>query len=83
MVKKVVSKGHTCNCGPGNVAWMLLAVIVLAVGFWVLIQGLQLQWGGAYWLTAMIWYAVGFLVLWLGKMAKWKCMNSCGSHKMG
>jgi len=85
MAKKGIGMKESakCVCGPKNVVWMLVAVVIFAVGFWVLIEGLQAQWGSgsgnANWLTLLVWYAVAFLVLWIGKLCKWKSM-SCPVH---
>jgi len=80
---KVISGGMTCKCTPGGFAWLILGVIVLALGFWALIKGLMMQWGGSMdWMRIAFWYALGFLVLCIGKMVKMKGCSGCPAHSM-
>ncbi len=83
MKKESMSSGGRCTCGPGNFLWMIAAVVLFAIGLWLVVGGLFAQWNQkADWLMVMVWYAVGFLILGFGKMCKWKSMN-CPAHCMG
>jgi hypothetical protein len=62
---------------------MIIGVIVMGIGLWFLIGGLQVQWtGSASWQLAISWYAIGFLIMALGKMAKHKGCGYCPAHSM-
>ena len=81
MAKKVMMGGATCNCGPANFIWMIIAAVVLAVGLYVLVMALQTQWsGGTPFVNVAAWYALGFIIVTFGKMAKMKAMCSCPAH---
>lgn len=69
-----------CNC---NLLYMVLGVVVLALGIFLFVNGLMMQWAGGDWLMTVVWYAVGLLVMCVGKMLKWKGCGSCTAHKMG
>lgn len=79
---KVVGGGATCKCTPGGFVWLIIGVIVLAIGFWALIKGVQMQWnaGGLFSWMIVFWYALGFLVLCIGKMVKMKGCSGCPVH---
>jgi len=82
MAKMMMSKsdsGMKCTCGPASFIWMILAVVVMGVGLWFLVGGLQSQWTGGSWQSVVVWYAIGFLVLGIGKMLKWKSCAHCAS----
>ncbi|HSU73094.1 MAG TPA: hypothetical protein VLJ21_04575 [Candidatus Binatia bacterium] len=70
-----------CTCGPGSIVAGIIAAVVLGIGLWSIIGGIQAQWGGASWKSVLVWYAVGFIVLGVGKMIKRKAM-SCPVHGM-
>ncbi len=75
---KVMGGGPTCKCTPGGLVWLVLGVIVLALGFWAVIKGLMLQWSGSMdWMRIAFWYAVGFLVICVGKVLKCKACPMC------
>ena len=75
---KVTGSGNTCKCTPGSLIWLIIGVIVVALGLWSLIKGLALQWTGGAELTKVVfWYALGILVLSIGKIFKRKACASC------
>lgn len=75
--------GATCKCTPAGIAWLIVGVIVLALGFLAFIKGLMIQWGGSTdWMSITFWYALGFLVMCIGKMIKMKGCTSCPVHRM-
>lgn len=77
---KVMGSGPTCKCTPGSFVWLVLGVIVLALGFWAVIKGLMMQWGGSVdWMRIAFWYALGFLVICFGKVLKCKACPTCFS----
>lgn len=75
----VIKAGNKCSC---NVVGTLLALILFAVGFWVLINGIWIQWNTSteYWIV-MLWYLVGFLILMVAKIAKFRSCVGCSIHK--
>ena len=73
---------NTCECGPANFIWIILAAIVLGIGVWLLVGGLQMQWTGMPWLNTLLWYAAGILVLCIGKCFKMKACSGCPMHSM-
>lgn len=76
-----MAKMDRCTCGPANFLWLIIAVIVMGVGLWLLVNGLQGQWSGVdTWQITLTWYAVGFLVLGIGKMFKHKSCGGCPVH---
>lgn len=79
---KVISGGATCKCTPGGYAWLVIGVIVMALGLWSVLKGVQAQWEMRsmfdWWVIT--WYAVGLLVLWIGKTLKCKGCGSCPMH---
>lgn len=76
--KKVVKAGPGCSCSPASFIWLIIGVIILALGFFALVKGINMQWvGGADWLNAGIWYAIGFLVLCIGKCVKARGCKTC------
>ena len=75
--------GDKCTCTPANFLWMVIAAIVMGVGLWLLIGGLQGQWQGGTWQTVLTWYALGFLVMGIGKMFKHKSSGMCPVHGCG
>ncbi len=81
MAKKIMVSEEKCTCGPANVLWMIIAVVVLSIGLWLLINGIMEQWKGIAGSAMMVigWYIGAVLVLWLGKMCKWKSMG-CKAH---
>ena len=80
---KMMGKGPTCSCGPGNFLWMVIAAVVLAVGVYVFVMALQAQWSGsATFVNVALWYALGVLIITFGKMAKWKSCSGCSAHQM-
>ena len=80
--KRVTGAGPTCKCTPGGFVWLVIGVIILALGFYALVKGIWMQWNqGADWLQAGIWYAIGFLVMCIGKVVKMKGCAGCQVHK--
>jgi len=80
VAKKVVKTGAKCTC---NVGAGFLALVLFAVGLWVLVNGFVAQWNNAavYW-QVMLWYLGGFVLLALAKMSKWKACADCSVHSM-
>ncbi len=81
---KVMGGGMTCKCTPGGFVWLIIGVIVLALGFWAVVKGLQMQWEMRSMFNWMIafWYALGFLVICIGKMIKMKGCSGCPAHSV-
>ena len=75
-------KGNKCECGPANFLWLIIAVIVMGIGIWFVIGGVNAQWNGAAeWQMILVWYSLGLLILSIGKMFKRKsCCMACGGH---
>ncbi len=81
MAKKVAASGAVCKCSPGGFVWMVIGVIVMALGVWAFVKGLQMQWSGSLdWIKVSFWYALGILVLCIGKMIKIKGVTKCPVH---
>jgi hypothetical protein len=60
---------------------MIVAAVVMSVGFYVAIMTVQAQWSGeATFVTVAAWYALAFIIFGFGKMAKWKSVECCGAH---
>ena len=78
----MTSSGMKCTCSPAGLFWLVLGAIVLAVGVWLFVAGIRMQWDGGAWLSTLVWYAAGIFVLGLGKMLKWKGCTGCPVHKM-
>ncbi len=76
MAKK---KGKACSC---DLASMLGGIALLAIGVYLTVQGLVLQFDGATWWPVTGWYAVGILVLVVGKMLKHSGCSECKLHNM-
>ena len=75
---KVTGSGPTCKCTPGSLVWLVVGVIVVALGIWSVIKGLMLQWSGAGDLTRIVfWYALGLLVICIGRVFKCKACAAC------
>lgn len=71
-----------CSCTPANFIWVIIAVLIMGIGLWFLVGGVQGQWSGDQtWQVAIIWYALGFLILGIGKMFKWKACSRCSVHR--
>lgn len=80
--RKVTMAEPTCKCTPGGFVWLVIGVIIFALGFYSVVKGLMMQWtAGADWLNAGIWYAIGFLVICIGKVVKMKGCSGCPVHK--
>jgi len=82
---KVIGGGATCKCTPGGFVWLVLGVIVMALGVWAFVKGLMLQWNPGTtldWMRIAFWYALGLLVACIGRMIKWKGCSSCPMHSM-
>ena len=79
---KIMGGGATCKCTPSSVVWLIIGVIVMAVGLWSLVKGVQMQWAaqGAFSSMLAFWYALGFLVLSIGKIVKCKACSVCFSN---
>ncbi len=71
MAKGMMDK---CTCTPASFIWVIVASVIMGVGLWLLVGGLQGQWGGASWSSVLLWYALGFIVMGIGKMVKKKAM---------
>ncbi|MEM4240321.1 MAG: hypothetical protein QXM31_03695 [Candidatus Woesearchaeota archaeon] len=70
-----------CKCTPGGFVWMVIGVIVMALGVWAFVNGLRMQWSGSLeWIKVSFWYALGLLVVCIGKMIKIKGCSSCPVH---
>lgn len=76
------ASGQVCKCTPGGFFWVILAAIVMAIGIWLFISGIRVQWADGPWLTAMVWYAIGLFVVCVGKVFKMKACGGCPVHKM-
>lgn len=77
---KVMGGGPTCTCSPKSFVWLVIGVIVIALGFWAVIKGLMMQWGGSMdWMRIAMWYAIGLLVMCIGKGFKCKACPACFS----
>ena len=76
--KKV--SGMVCTCGPGNIAYGVIAAVIMAIGVYFVVTGFVLQFNNAaiYW-AILLWYAAGLLVMWTGKRFKCK-MYGCQVH---
>ena len=75
------SMGPVCKCGPANFLWMIIAVIIMGVGLWLLVGGIQAQWNGAAtWQMTLVWYSLGLLVYGIGKMFKKRSCTGCPAH---
>lgn len=80
---KVMGGGATCKCTPGGFVWLVIGVIVLALGVWAFVKGFMMQWSGSMdWMRIAFWYALGLLVACIGKMIKLKGCSSCPAHSM-
>lgn len=78
---KVMGSGPTCKCTPGGFVWLIIGVIVLALGVWSFVKGLMIQWSGSMdWMRIAFWYALGLLVICIGKMIKMKGCSGCPAH---
>ena len=79
--RTAVKSGAKCKC---NFGMGLVALILFAIGFWIVVNGYVTQWNNlaSYW-QVMLWYLVGFVVLVFGKMAKWKSHAGCTVHPSG
>jgi hypothetical protein len=75
---KIVSGGATCKCTPGSYAWLIIGVIVVALGVWAFVKGLASQLtGGTDWMNIAFWYALGLLIIGIGKVIKCKACPAC------
>ncbi len=75
-----MGSGEKCTCGPGSFVWLILGVIIVALGIWTFIKGLMMQWGGSTdWMRIAFWYALGLLVAKIGKMVKCKACYHCAA----
>lgn len=80
--------GEKCTCGPGSFVWLILGVIIIALGVWAFVKGLMMQWGvggapSADWMRIGFWYALGLLVAGIGKMVKCKaCFHCAAKYRM-
>lgn len=73
-----------CNC---NLALMVVAWILFALGLWALVGGFTTQFSSGAAATAVNgavlgWYFLGILLVGVGKMVKWKSHGNCAVHKM-
>jgi hypothetical protein len=72
---------EVCKCTAGSFVWLVIGVIIMALGIWAFVKGLQMQWSGSLdWIKVAMWYAIGLLVLKIGKMVKCKGIASCPAH---
>ncbi len=71
--------GKKCSCNPG---WLIVAVILLAIGLYGVVGGFIAQNAGFSVSTVLPWYFVGILLLVFGKMCKWKSHGACPAHGM-
>ncbi|MEM2916493.1 MAG: hypothetical protein QXT19_04010 [Candidatus Woesearchaeota archaeon] len=70
-----------CKCTPGGFVWMVIGVIVMALGVWAFVKGLGMQWSGSLdWIKVSFWYALGILVFCIGRMIKLKGCTNCPVH---
>lgn len=75
-----MGSGEKCTCTPGSFVWMILGVIVIALGVWSFVKGLMMQWNGSVdWMRIAFWYGLGLLVIGIGKMVKCKACPHCTS----
>lgn len=76
------AKVGRCNC---NLALMVVAWILAALGIWALVGGFTTQFASAA-PTAVNgavlgWYFLGILLVGVAKMVKWKSHANCPVHK--
>lgn len=77
-----MKKGPACTCGPSTLLWLVVAAVVMAIGFYVAVMTVKAQWMGmATFVQSAVWYALAFIILAFGKMAKWKAATGCILHK--
>jgi len=77
---QVMGGGAVCKCTPGSVVWLIIGVIVIALGIWSFVKGLMIQWSGSMdWMRIAFWYALGLLVMVIGKIVKCKACPACFS----
>ncbi len=70
-----------CKCTPAGFVWLVIGVIVMALGVWSFVKGLQMQWSGSIdWIKVSFWYALGILVLCIGRIIKRKGCSTCPVH---
>jgi hypothetical protein len=75
---KIMGGGPSCTCTPGSFVWLVIGVIIVALGIWAGVKGLMMQWGGSMdWMRIAFWYALGLLVICIGKVVKCKACPSC------
>ena len=76
---KVTGAGPTCKCTPAGLVWLVIGVVVVALGLWAIIKAIQMQWGagGAFSWNLIFWYSLGLIVLLVGKMLKCKACPAC------
>jgi hypothetical protein len=83
ILEVIVMAKVVCKCGPGAFVWLVIGVIIMALGLWSIVKGLQLQWSGSLdWIKVAFWYALGLLILLIGKMVKMKGVLDCPAHCM-
>ncbi len=79
MAKKILS---SCTCGTATLLWLVVAAVVMAIGFYVGVMTLRGQWyDAATFPQTAVWYSLAFIILAFGKMAKWKAAEGCTLHK--
>ena len=79
MAKAAMARtGKKCTC---NLAYMVVAWILFAIGLYFLAGGFVGQFTGSSSAGFVLFaYFVGFVILTLGKMAKWKSHGTCPVH---
>jgi len=77
-----MAKGMKCSCAPADFLKMIVAVVIIAVGLYTLIMGIQMQWAGGKWMNAILWDALGLLIIHIGKVFKCSSGSSCQVHSM-
>lgn len=71
------ARSAKCSCNPG---WLILAVILFAIGLYGVVGGFVAQNAGATATTVLPWYFIGILLIVFGKLAKWKSCGMCTMH---
>jgi len=78
--KKVVQTGATCTCGPGQLGYLILAIISGAFGLTFLIGTIVSQVRGASFWGAFWNYLVATVLIALAHGFKYKSCRGCGVH---
>ena len=71
-----MAKKCTCNLG-----YVIVALVLMAIGLWALVQAVYMQWNNMAPMTTLLgWYFGAVVVLGIAKMLKVK--GGCSAHGM-